>query len=93
MDKSTTGESPPMLPVIAAIFFAFVLVDIFKLWLPEYVACALGYFLGILSLGLSRKFRLSRRRLILGAVGVAAAVTAVAALRDLLLYLIRYARE
>ena len=81
-----------MLPGIAAILVALVLVDIFKLWLPEYAAKALGYFLGILSLGLSRKLRLSRRRLILGALVVAAGVTALAVLRDLLLSWIRYAR-
>ena len=93
MEKPTTGESPPMLPGIAAIVLGFVLVDIFKLWLPEYAARALGYFLGILSLGLSRKLRLSRRRLILGALGIAAGVTALAALWDLLLSWIQYARE
>ena len=93
MEKPPTGESPPMLPGIAAIIFALVLVDIFQLWLPEYAAKALGYFLGMLSLGLSRKLNLSRRRLILGALVVAAGVTAVAALWDLLLSWIKYARE
>jgi hypothetical protein len=72
-----------MMPVIGAMFLGFVLMDLFKLWLPPNVAYALGAFIGGLSLGTAKSLGLSLRRVILGSLGIAAAVFAVGMLRDL----------
>lgn len=85
MDKSKTAKSPPMLPVIGAIFLGLVLMDLFKLWFPQNFANAVGAFIGTLSLGAAKTFRLSWRRAILGSLGIAAAVFTAGLIRDLLL--------
>lgn len=84
MDRSRPAETPSMLPVIGALFLGFVLMDILKLWFSPNVSYALGAFIGTLSLGAAKSLRLSWRRVILGALGIAAAVFAVGVVRDLL---------
>ena len=93
MDKPTTVDGPPMVPVIAPIFWVSYLRT-FSSFVSSLRGICPGLFFRHSLLGPFQEVSsVAQAGLVLGDLGAAAAGPAVAALGDLVSYSIRHARE
>jgi len=71
MEQDGIRKEPPILLVIAGLFLALLMGDLFKVWLSPNLSFALGYVFAVLFLGAFRqKFQLSWARLVFWAFGI-----------------------